>query len=112
MSILPKLEDFLHSSGRPLTEINDRSEEIALIPSDALYAIHLLYGSQIAILGGDVLSDTSGKLQYTLENWHCEQMSGENPMTFTRRSHDVAKDFITKLMKRGDNNVYVVLVYS
>lgn len=104
--------DHLLSKGRPLVEINQGSDEVALTPSNALEAIDLLAGSQVAILGGDVLSDASGKLSYTYENWYCEQSQGENLMAFVKRSHEVANEFIAKLIGRSYNNVYVVLVYS
>ena len=104
--------DFLSSAGRPLTEINHCSGEVALTPDNALKAIALLSGSQVAILGGDVLSGISGKLTYTCEDWFCEQKPGENPLEFVRRSQSDANEFVGELIARNDEHLYVVLVFS
>lgn len=112
MLIPSTFTDFLLSNGRSLAEINEGSDEIALRPPKALEAILLLAGSQVAVLGGDVLSDASGKLSYTHENWYCEHTQGESPLAFVKRSHQVAKEFIAKLIERNGNDNYVVLVYS
>jgi len=95
-----------------MAEINSGSNEMALKLSDAIKAVDLLLDSQVAVLGGDVLTDSSGKLSYTYENWYCKQLSGENPLGFCRRSQIVAREFIDKLIKRGDETLFVVLVYS
>jgi len=111
--LTPKLfTEFLSSEGRSLSEINPGSNEVALAPSNALRAIDLLSGSQVAILGGDLLSDKSGKLAYSYENWYCDKKPSENPIGFVNRSQAIAREFIGKLMERDDNNIYVVLVYS
>ena len=66
----------------------------------------------MAILGGDVLSDSAGKLSYVYENWYCEQLPGETLLDFVRRSQTVAREFIENLVIRRDSNLYVVLVNS
>ena len=103
---------FVSCEGRKLSEINSGSDEVALKPSVAIRALELLAGSQVAILGGDVLSDSSGKLAYVYENWYCEQLPGESPFAFVRRSHSVAHEFITRLVERNNPNLFVVLVHS
>ncbi|MBX3464685.1 MAG: hypothetical protein KF830_16065 [Planctomycetes bacterium] len=103
---------FAATEGRKLSEINPGSDEVALKPSCAIKAIELLSGSQVAVLGGDVLSDSSGKLSYVHENWYCEKMSSEAPLEFVRRSHAVANAFIAGLLKRNDPHLCVVLVHS
>jgi len=49
--------DFLKEKGRPLSEINPGSDEVALTVIDALQALELLRDNQTAILGGDILSE-------------------------------------------------------
>lgn len=95
-----------------MREIDPGSDQVALKLPDALKALDLLAGSQVAVLGGDVLTDSSGKLTYSYENWYCDQLPGENPLTFVDRSQSVAREFISKLLKRAQENLFIVLVYS
>lgn len=103
---------FVAAHGRPMSEINPGSNEIALSPSDAIKGIDLLRGSKVAVLGGDVLAGTSGKIAYTYRNWYCEQRPNETPMEFCHRSQVVARDLIEKLLEHGEKHVFVVLVHS
>lgn len=103
---------FVSTVGRNLSEINPGSDEVALETSDAIKALDLLAGSQVAILGGDVLSDSSGKLSYVYENWYCERLLGESPLDFVQRSQAVAREFIENLARRGNSNLFIVLVCS
>src|SRR2546421_552561 len=111
--LIPKaFADFLRSEGRPLSEINPGSRETGLRPESALRAIELLSGSQVAVLGGDVLKDESGKLSYTYANWYCERRPNEDPLGFSDRSRSTAREYISRLLRRSDENLYVVLVVS
>lgn len=103
---------FVRDNGRKLSEVNPGSDEFALTPLHAKVAIDFLSGSQVAVWGGDVMSDADGKLTYVHENWHCERLSGEDPAIFIRRSHAQARVFIEGLAKRGDPSLFVVLVCS
>jgi hypothetical protein len=103
---------FLHSEGKPLADINPGSKEQALKPAAALQGLELLAGSDVAILGGDVLSESSGKLEYIYENWFCERLPGESGPVFADRSRSVARQSIEKLISRGEKNLRIVLVYT
>jgi hypothetical protein len=111
MSVPQKFSLLLHSEGRPLAEINPGSEELALKPAAALRAIELLAGTDVAILGGDVVSEASGKLRYTYQNWYCERLPAESVEAFADRSHSVARQFIDKLNTRDEKDLLIVLVY-
>lgn len=112
MLVLVEYFNFLKKYGTAMSSINPGSDEYALIPSDALKAILLLEGSHVAICGGDVLQEKNGTLEYTFENWYCDQEAGENPVTYVMRSHQESVEYINKLVERNRPNVYVVLVYS
>jgi Immunity protein 40 len=103
---------FLHSEGKPLAEINPGSEEQALKPVAALQALELLAGSDVAILGGDVLSESSGKLAYTYKNCYCERLPGENASVFADRSRSVARQFVGRLIRGDVKNLRIVLVHT
>src|SRR6478609_6483987 len=90
--------NFLQERGRSLEEINPGSDEIALKLDDALQAIDLLQDAQSPILGGDILSDESGKLVYTYENWYCEKQEKENHAEYCLRSNNIAKSYLTNLI--------------
>jgi Immunity protein 40 len=102
--------NYLREKGRPLSEINPGSDEIALAINDALEAIELLEGTQSAILGGDILSDESGKLTYIYDNWYSEKMDSESQEDYANKSYEIAKNYINEVIKRAGKNIYVVIV--
>lgn len=104
--------DFLKSAGKPMSNINPGSDEYALTPADALNAIGILERSHVAIVGGDVLEEKQDTLEYTYENWYCDQQSGENPLDYVARSRKESIDFIRKIVSRNTSSIYVVLVHS
>lgn len=114
--------DFIKSKGRPLSEINPGSDEFALDFDSAFQAIQLLRKCQLPIVGGDILSEKSGKLvyayhywgsEYVYLDWYCEKMENENESDYVARSYLVAEDSIKSAhkiaMKLGEE-FYVVLV--
>ncbi len=110
MSRLSKFLSFVEEKGRPLSEINPGSDEIALKINDAFHTINLLQEIRIPILGGDVLSDESGKLIYTYENWYTERKDRESNEDYTNRSYEDAREYIKGVEKRSGKNRYVVIV--
>jgi len=103
---------FLQAEGKPLAEINPGSWEQALKPAAALKALEFLRGTDVAILGGDVLNDSSEELEYTYENWYRERLLGESQSAFADRSRSVAREFVDKVIRRGEKNLRIVLVYT
>lgn len=115
--------NFLKEKGRPLSEINPGSDEIALTVSDALQALELLKDSQTAILGADILSeDENGKLAYAIHlwgydyhylNWYCDRNDNESKEAYLKRSCDIAKESITnanKIAEKLKRKCYIVFV--
>lgn len=117
--------DFLMKKGRSLLEMNQGSNEIALETDDALQALDLLKGNQIAVLGGDILSEKeNGKLVYAYQlwgdgqeyhylNWYCDKKDSENQEEYVERSYIIAKDSIkaaNDIAKRLGKKCYIVIV--
>lgn len=117
--------NFLREKGRPLLEMNVGSDEIALEPDDALQAVDLLKEIQIAVLGGDILSEEeNGKLIYAYQlwgdgqeyhclNWYCDKMDSENQEEYAKRSYIIAKESIKIASDIATNlgkKCYVVIV--
>jgi len=107
MSGLNKFLHFITVAGRKLSEINLGSDEVALKPFMAIEALDLLSGTNIAVLGGDVLSDASGRLACTYDNFYCNKLLNVNCMEFARRSHAIARESINKIEKRNDPNIFI-----
>jgi len=114
---------FIKEKGQPLSEINPGSDEIALTVNDALCALDLLNGSNIAILGGDILTkDVNDKLAYAIHswgydycylNWYCDKIDSESQEDYIKRSYIVAKESIktaSDIAKRLDKKCYIVIV--
>lgn len=114
--------DFLKEKGKPLSEINPGSDEIALTVSEALQALELLQDNQVAILGGDILSEENNELIYAYQlwgdryqylNWYCDQYDNESREDYMQRSYILAKEGISnanKTAERLNQKCYIVFV--
>lgn len=114
--------NFIKEKGRPLSEINPGSDEIALAVDDALQAIELLKDIQTAILGGDILSEDSGELIYAYQlwgeeyhylNWYCDRIDNESEDDYLRRSYILAKEGIANAHTTAEKlkkKCYIVFV--
>lgn len=117
--------NFVKEKGRPLSDINPGSDEFALTVSEALHALELLAKSQIAVLGGDILSQKeNGKLIYAYQfwgdgqgyhflNWFCDKREDEDFDDYVKRSHLVAKESIktaSDIAKQLGKECYIVMV--
>ena len=61
---------------------------------DALQLLAQLADKKVAVLGGDVYSTASGRLEPTYENWFCERCGEEDLGTYARRSQKEAMAFL------------------
>lgn len=114
--------DFIKEKGKPLSEINPGSDEIALTVSDALQALELLRDSQVAILGGDILSEENNELIYAYQlwgeeyqylNWYCDKKDNESKENYLQRSYVLARECIANASKTAEKlkkKYYIVLV--
>lgn len=101
MNRISEYLNFIKEKGRPLSEINLSSDEVALMVSDALQALELLKDSQTIILGGDILSeDANNKLGYAIRlwdydyhylNWYYDKAEDKSGADYLQRSYEVAK---------------------
>lgn len=117
--------NFIKEKGRPLSDINPGSNEFALTVDEALHALKLLAKSQIAVLGGDILSPKEhGKLIYAYQlwgngeeyhflNWCCNKKENEDFDDYVKRSHLIAKESIKMaddIAKHLGKKCYIVIV--
>lgn len=122
MRLISNYLKLIKEKGRPLSEINPGSDEIALTVDDALQALELLKDSQTVILGGDILSEENGGLVYAYQlwgeeyiylNWYSDKQDNESQAEYCTRSYGVAKESIKKAVevsKQLKRDCYVVLV--
>lgn len=114
--------DFLKEKGKPLSEINPGSDEIALTVNDALQAFELLKDSQTAILGGDILSEDNNELIYAYQlwgeeyqylNWYCDKNDNESRAHYLQRSYVLAQEGIVHANETAEKlkkKCYIVFV--
>ena len=114
--------NFIREKGRPLSEINPGSSEMALTVNETLQAIDLLKGSQIVIFGGDILTEENNKLIYAYQlwgdkyiylNWYCEKTDTESQIDYANRSYNMAKERIQaahEIAKHLKKKCLIVLV--
>lgn len=119
---MTKYLDFLKEKGKPLSEINPGSDEVALTARDALQALELLRESQTIILGGDIVSEENNKLIYAYQLWgeayHClnwsfDRSESESPEENLEKSYLLAKKNISSAYKTAEQlkrKCYIVLV--
>ena len=122
MNKLLDYQSFLESKGMPISTFNPGSKEFALTVEDSFQAIKLLEDSNVAIIGGDVISDDSGKLRYAYQlwgseyhylNWACEPVDDESREEYVLRSFSVASEGICAAndhAKKLKKNCFIVLV--
>ena len=75
MTLPNEYVQILRDSGLSLDALNPGSQEIALDRDAALKALRSLSGSEIPVLGGDVLKKEGVTLQYAYANWHCSRQA-------------------------------------
>ena len=113
---------FLRNHGRPMSEINPGSNEVALSCEDAKKATEILRKESVPILGGDIVSEQNGSLIYAHQfwgseyislNWYCRREQDEELEYYARRSHDLAEDHIEnarRVAAKLGQECFVVLV--
>ena len=116
------LYNFIRENGRPVSEVNPGSKEMALAVEDAEIALKSLHSSKKAILGGDIMSENEGRLMYAYQlwghgyhylNWSCDKEDIESEDAFISRSYDVAMKAIADAARIADvlhRKCYIVLV--
>jgi hypothetical protein len=81
-------------------------------PEDAAQVLDLLRPTDIAVLGGDVYSKRSGRLEPSYENWYTEREPQELPSAFATRSQSIAREYLANMIERGLAGCWVTLVLS
>ena len=110
MLIPPAYSQIVASKGRPLADIG--VNESGLVRTDALSAIEALRGSNVPILGGDVLKMVEGTPRYTYDNWYCDRRTVEDLTAFLQRSWDMAESYVRAYKDPEDGTILYVLVVS
>lgn len=97
--------NFLRSKGRPLSAVYEGNDDFALEVEDALSVVELLTKNDIAIVGGDILSERDNHLIYAYQywgeeyiclNWYCQREPNESRAVFLQRSCNWAKESIER----------------
>jgi Immunity protein 40 len=96
MTLPSEYIQILRDSGLSLEALNPGSQEIALDRDAALKALLSLSGSEIPVLGGDVLKKEGVTLQYAYANWHCSRQVSEPQDGYAKRSQQQAIDYVSK----------------
>jgi hypothetical protein len=96
--------------GRPLTEIG--ASGVAFTRKDLLTALEFLRGSQVGVLGGDVLEIVSGKLRYTHDSWHVSRRDQENMTAFLNRSVQETEKYVNSYPDPNNGTIFYSPVIS
>jgi hypothetical protein len=96
--------------GRALTEIG--AAGVAFTREDILEALEYLKGSQVGVLGGDVLEVAGGRPRHTYDSWHADRKNGENVMDFLKRSIAEAEGYIRSYPDPEDGTILYSPVIS
>jgi hypothetical protein len=89
--------------GRALTEIGVAG--VAFTREGILEALGCLKGSQIAVLGGDVLEVVNGRPQYTSDSWYANKEPGEDLRVYVERSIAEAEQYIRRFPEPEDGTI-------
>ena len=94
---------------------------VAFLRKDVLDALEYLKGSQVVVLGGDVLKINSGaqpnsfhhgKPKPTYDSWHADRRSGEDLMDYIERSIAEAERYIRSYPDPEDGTILYCPVIS
>jgi hypothetical protein len=100
--------DFIKRFGAPRTGVE--GGEIALKKNDAVKAIELLKGSDVAVLGGDVYElENDGYFRPTYDNWYCNKCDYPSSV-FAEKSQEKAMAFLKNYNETNLNVRYVLVV--
>jgi hypothetical protein len=115
--------EFVKNCGKPVSELNPGSSELALPVQDSLKAIDLLEKKKLPIVGGDVLSlSENNKLKYAYQvwgtqyhclSWYCDKLENENYDDYRMRSYEVAKLAVKEAKQTAEilaKECFIVLV--
>ncbi len=103
-----EFNDFLKSSGTPRTDAE--GGEIALTKDDALKALKLLAGTDVAVLGGDVYElESDGYFRPTYDNWYFNK-DDSSSSEVAEKSREKALTYLDKYKEAEDLNIRYVLV--
>jgi hypothetical protein len=87
-----RYSEILKASGRSLQDMH--VAEVALTRPHALDAVTSLKGTQVVILGGDVLRLSNESPRYTGDNWFVKRQPDEDLAAYIVRSHEKAEAYI------------------
>jgi hypothetical protein len=81
---------------------------------DVLEVLGELGGSDVAVLGGDVLRTRgSAHFVHTHDNWHCDREGpGEPVQLYASRSRAVARDYVSGYPAASEEDVFFRLVLT
>jgi hypothetical protein len=96
--------------GRVLTEIGVAG--VAFMREDILEALACLKGSQVAVLGGDVLEIVNGNLRYTHDSWYANRRPEEDLTGYLERSIAEAERYIRRFPDPEDGTILYSPVIS
>jgi Immunity protein 40 len=89
--------------GRALTEIGTAG--VAFTREGILEALDCLKGSQVAVLGGDVLEVVSGKPRYTSDSWYVNREAEEDLTAYLERSITEAEQYVRRFPDPDDGTI-------
>jgi hypothetical protein len=100
------------SLGIRLDQINVGSREVAFPRDVALDALRQLDETSIAVLGGDVLRLSDGRLEYVYANWYCNRLEHEVSRSYAERSRREAASYVENFHGVGGFEPLFVFVLS
>lgn len=108
----PRCRELIRERGIPLDQWNPGSHEVAFNKENALKVLDALEGSNIAVLGGDVVRIDHGRLKYVYAQWNTEMTGEETAVEFAKRSRLAAGDYVLRFDPRETYDPLFVLVLS
>ena len=84
--------------------------DIALSREDATYAVSLLRGASIPILGGDVYFKKVTGIELAYANWHSAPAEGEDRDSFVRRSCLETMTYIERFPSTEAIPIFVLVI--
>jgi hypothetical protein len=110
MTLPTRYLEIQKTSGVHLDQINVGSCEVAFTRDVALEALQSLNDTPVAVLGGDVLRISSGKLEYVYANWYCNKVEYEGSLSYAERSRCKAMSYVKDFLADGFEPLFVFVL--
>lgn len=86
--------------------------EVAWLRPDVMEILRELEGTEVTILGGDVLKKCGDRFEHEYSNWSVTRRADETAGAYAERSRKETAEYVRAFPDPGDGSIAYVLVFA